>query len=95
MSLRDRVWDEARGLAERGIETIADVAHREALRRQAEPEIWYRFHALMAARLPKWRVLARAFHCNQARRYKAMSESKKGAAAVRKCVALGHLTERG
>lgn len=51
---------------------LVDAHYRE---RAAHPQPWATFHRVMAERLPRWRVVARAHHRRLARRYQAMVDA--------------------
>lgn len=84
--LERQVLSETFDAFEHGLAAIVSAVEREMLRRQAEPELWYRFHSRMVKRLPRWRWAARAHHRRMARRYEAMDYARDHAlAAINRC----------
>lgn len=73
MSLRDQALDFARTTVARELGQLVDQAQAEMADRRARPHRWALFHLRMAARLPAWRVLARAHHRRMGRRYSALA----------------------
>lgn len=55
-----------------GARAVIDLVGAEMRDRARNPKPWATFHRVMAQRLPRWRVLARAHHRRMARRYDAM-----------------------
>jgi|14BtaG_2_1085337.scaffolds.fasta_scaffold51412_3 hypothetical protein len=51
--------------------SVVEAALVESRRREAEALHWHLFHAQKARTLPRWRVLARAWHRNRARHYRS------------------------
>lgn len=79
MSLRSEILDEVRELAEQASHGIISAIEREAARRRAEACVQVLFHRRMAARLPKWRRIARAWHRALARRSEARCAAQRAA----------------
>lgn len=83
--LQREVTEEVIGTFERGLATIVDAIQREMIRRQAQPELWRRFHQRMYERLPRFRWIARLHHRRMARRYEAFVYAG-SVAAVERCL---------
>lgn len=84
-ALQQIALEEAFGAFERGLASIVNSIIRERLRREAEPELWRRFHSIMLRLLPRWRWLARAHHRRMARRYEALAGANCLAAICQVC----------
>jgi hypothetical protein len=79
MSLRRQVLDDLEQIADVAVTGIIGGIEREAARRRAQACMQHVFHKLMAARLPKWRRVARAVHRALARRSEARCEALRAA----------------
>jgi len=58
-----------------GARTALALVADEQKRRAANPRPWATFHRIMAERLPRWRVFARAHHRRLSRKYRAMVDA--------------------
>lgn len=66
------IWMEA---AQEVAGQVGQAVRHEVCSKREAPEVWARFHAKMAKRLPRWRWAARAWHRMMARRMEAMVSS--------------------
>lgn len=82
MKMKDRLLGLYRQHVEEGLAAIESAAVREEYRRRAEPEMWRRFHESMLSVLPRWRLLARAWHRRQAAKYAAIADPQSRSAYI-------------